>query len=299
MEASKLKPLIDADMLRYEVGYGVQFNESGGTFIHNFEVAQELLHHKIDIIIDETWATEPPTLYLTDDKAHVERQKRRGVAMNYTPNFRDSRATTKPYKGNRVSEKPFHYDNLTEYMLNHFDCKIAKGIEADDLLSIDQNKGDGDTIICSRDKDLRITPGWHYTWPVGKTPSIPNYFVEPMGELQEPVKNKFFGTGLKFFYAQLIMGDPVDNIPGIPRKGPSFAYKLLEDCETEQEMIDRVFDIYLDYEITRWDPDETSEETILSHAQQYFQEQADLLWIIQELDSEGNPVFYNKNDRSQ
>lgn len=286
--SNRIKPLIDADMLRYEVGFGVQFKENSGLFIHKFDAALELLDHKINIILEETWATEPPTLYLTEDSARVERILKRGGQAEYFPIFREDLAVTKPYKGNRTSEKPFHYHNLTEYMVNHYDCKIAAGIEADDLLSIDQNLShpDYDTVICSRDKDLRITPGKHYTWACGKNPSLPVYEVDKIGVIEPPEKNKVFGTGLKFFYMQLLTGDSVDNIPGIPRKGPAFAYKLLKDCATEEEMFDKVFGVYLDY---------VGDE---EKAKEYFQEQADLLWIIQEI-KDDVPVFYNVEHRGK
>lgn len=281
---SKRKLLIDADMLRYEVGFGVQFNEPEGVFIHPFDSAKELLEFKIAIMMEETWATEPPTLYLTDDRARNERLSERGIQSDYKPVFREALAKTAPYKGNRTQEKPFHFHNLTELMVNHYDCKIAKGMEADDLMSVDQNIGlpECETVICSRDKDLRITPGKHYSWACGVKPAIPLYTVDKLGWLEEPVKGKLFGAGLKFFYAQTIMGDTVDNIPGIPGKGPAFAYKLLNECETESQMLDRVLDAYEKY-TTDWDS--------------YFDEQASLLWIIQELDKDGNPVYYNKKDR--
>ena len=266
------------------MGFGVEFKENGGNFIHNFDAALELLQHKIDVIIAETEATEPPTLYLTQDKSLAERRKE-----EYIPNFREDLWTTREYKGNRPSSKPFHFDNLTEYMLSQYDCKIAKGLEADDLLSIDQNlESDHTTIICSRDKDLRITPGWHYTWECGKSRAYGPHYVDELGELQPPEKGKLFGTGLKFFYAQMIMGDTVDNIVGIPGKGPAFAYKLLKDCESEEELFAKTFEEYIGYVAgDNMPPEETFDK-----AREYLREQANLLWMIQELDEEGNPIKY-------
>lgn len=274
-----IKPLIDADMLRYEVGFGVEFKEGEGKFIHNFDAALELLEHKVDVILAETEATLEPAFYLTQDRRTAERHKE-----DYVPNFREDLWTTREYKGNRPSSKPFHYDNLTEYLLSQYDCVIASGLEADDLLSIEQNKEhDYTTVICSRDKDLRITPGWHYTWECGKARAYGPHYVETLGELQPPEKGKLFGTGLKFFYAQMIMGDTVDNIPGLPGKGPALAYKLLHDCETEEELFDKVVELYKEYVQDH-------------HWIHYFREQANLLWMVQELDEGGKPVLYKMVD---
>ena len=265
-------------MLRYEVGFGVEFREAGGKFIHNFDSALELLEHKIAVILDMVEATLPPTLYLTQDSATASRHKE-----EYTPNFRDSIAITKPYKGNRPTEKPFHYHNLTEYMLSKYDCVMCRGLEADDVISIEQNKEhEYETIICSRDKDLRITPGWHFSWECGKSRSYGPHLVEPLGELQEPEKSKMFGTGLKFFYSQMLMGDPTDNSPGIPNKGCVAAYELLKDAESEEELFGKVSEVYKEYAGESW--------------KAYFKEQADLLWMIQELDQDNNPIRYKLLD---
>lgn len=277
---SNRKPLIDADMLRYECGFGVEFNEDGGKFIHNFEPALDLLEHKIRVILEETEATEPPTLYLTQDKAMAARHKE-----EYVPNFREAIAVSAVYKGTRASGKPFHYDNLTEYMLSKYDCIVAKGYEADDLLSIHQGESNKDyeTIICSRDKDLRITPGWHYTWECGKARAYGPHYVEPLGHLDAPVKNKMFGTGLKFFYSQMITGDTVDNIKGMPGRGPAYAYKILNECENEEELFNAVRDVYVEY---------FNGQSQIGEWREYFKEQAALLWMIQEFDEHGNLVHY-------
>lgn len=272
---SKVKALIDADMLRYEVGHGVQFREGDSIFIHDFESALSLLQHKVEVIVELSGSNMPPTFYLTQDRATAARHKE-----DYTPNFRDAIAVTKPYKGTRASEKPFHFDNLTEYILSQYDVVMCRGIEADDQLSIDQNAPtDYGTVICSRDKDLRITPGWHYSWECGKSSAVGPHYVEPLGHLEILGNGKLFGTGLKFFYAQMLMGDTVDNIQGIYRYGPMTAYNLLKDCETEEEMFMEVYEVYY-------------EKLGKKDYRDYYKEQAALLWMIQEIDNDNNPVHH-------
>ena len=50
-----------------------------------------------------------------------------------------------------------------------------------------------------------------------------------------------------FFYAQLIMGDQVDNYPGLPGKGPKAAFDILDGAEDEMDMYRRVNSAYKDY----------------------------------------------------
>lgn len=48
------------------------------------------------------------------------------------------------------------------------------------------------------------------------------------------------GTGLKFFYAQILMGDSVDCYAGCKGVGATGAYELLDSCTTEEELYARV-----------------------------------------------------------
>lgn len=284
-----MKPLIDADVLRYEIGFSGQVvdKDSGELVICSFEKVAEMLDQKIKEICAEVWSTEPPVLYLTNDrrlhkKVNKARKKEGKEELEYIPNFRDEVAEKKVYKGTRKAEKPFHYDNLTAYMLATYDCRVAVGMEADDLLSIDQwarvKEGNLDTIICSRDKDLRITPGMHFGWPCGKQLQFGPARVSELGELELRGGKKLVGTGLKFFYSQLITGDTVDNVPGLPRGGPALAFNSLNDCTSEAELFDRVAALYLQKYPEDW--------------RKEMNEQAQLLWMVRELDEEGSPIKY-------
>lgn len=305
-----MKPLIDADVLRYEIGFSGEYkDEDGENQIREFEFVADLFDQKIKEICVETWATESPLLFLTMDNRLHKRQNRdrkkiitkllsgadeasakkqekikQKVAeiekdMEYVPNFRDKIATKKPYKGNRKSNKPFHYDNLTQHILNNYECMVAKGYEADDLMSIYQCQylKEMDTIICSRDKDLRITPGMHYGWPCGRQPQFGPKRVTEVGELELKPK-KVVGDGLMFFYSQLITGDTVDNIPGLPRGGPVKAFNTLHGLTSEEEMFNAVAALYEASYGDTW--------------REEMEEQANLLWMVREFDEEGNIVPY-------
>lgn len=285
-----MTPLIDADVLLYEIGFcGEYVDDDGNPQVREFDFVAELLDQKIKEICAEVWATEEPVLYLTGSKVlnHMtnKQRKREGKEpKEFNPNFREKIAKKKEYKGNRKKEKPFHFNNLIAYMLANYNVVVAEGMEADDLLSIHQYERleQLNTIICSRDKDLRITPGMHYGWECGKQRSFGPCKVEPLGELELKGGNKIVGTGLKFFYSQLITGDTVDNIPGLPRGGPALAFKLLGDKETEEDCFNAVREAYEGKFGESW------EEELM--------EQAHLLWMVRELDEYGKPVMWKVPD---
>lgn len=148
-------------------------------------------------------------------------------------------------------------------------------------MSIDQCKADKNTtIICSRDKDLKMVPGMHYSWECGRQPSFGPIEVDEIGEIKLVKEGKKIeGTGIKFFYSQAITGDSVDNIPGLPRGGPNMAFKALEKLYTEEELFKATYALY--------------KEKFAENAIEKLREQLYLLWMIRELDDNGKPVMYD------
>ncbi len=248
-----MKALIDGDILLFEIGFSGEFNdkETGEYVIRSFDFVSDLLNNKIATICGEAGADEPPLIFLTGHEEFIKDYNRHRVnedkeQVEYEPNFRYKVAVTKPYKGTRKTEKPFHYRNIFVYLLSSYDCIVAIGREADDEMAIYQTAhlGKLDTIICSRDKDLRQVEGWHYGWECFRQPSFGPELVEEPGRL-ELKGNKLSGTGSKFLYAQMLMGDVVDNIPGLPKYGPAKAYKLLNDCTSAAQCNLVVSDEYI------------------------------------------------------
>lgn len=285
-----MKCLVDADILCYEIGAVGQYKDeiTGEIVIRDPQFVCDLLDQRIKEIEGECWATEPSTLFLTGDNKlfkHLNKErKRQGLAeVHFLGNFRKEEAKTKVYKGTRTQEKPYHYDNLRAYMLGNYDVDVSIGMEADDALCIELYKshvsGKLNVICCTRDKDLRMVPGLHYGWPCGNQPTYGPTRITELGDLTISADNKKIrGTGLKFFYSQMITGDVVDNIPGLPKGGPVMAYKTLMDCETEEEMFLKTAALYTDKIGDDW--------------REYFKEQANLLWIVRELDDNGGMVKY-------
>jgi hypothetical protein len=160
-------------------------------------------------------------------------------------NYRKEIAVTAPYKGNRLQERPVHYQIVRDYLVSAWGCEVIDGQEADDAIGIaayDYGDDDEAYIIMSIDKDLDMIRGWHYNF----TKDI-KYFVQE-------------DETLRTFYTQVLTGDRVDNIPGLKGIGPKKAEKILKDCSTEKEMYAAVLEAY-------------------DNNEEYLWEQARLLWI--------------------
>ena len=130
-------------------------------------------------------------------------------------NFRNSVATVKPYKGNRdPSHKPSHYGDIKRYLIEHHGAILVEGMEADDALGIEQwaNK-DRSTVIVSTDKDMLMIPGFHYNW------------------VKDTWQLRTLHEANTFFWWQMLVGDPTDNIPGIHGIGKVKADKIVAECE--------------------------------------------------------------------
>ena len=142
-------------------------------------------------------------------------------------NFRNDIAKTAPYKGTRVAPKPEHYQALREHLQVKYGFMMTKDIEADDAVAIACYAIPEDEMIMVHiDKDLNQLRGWHY-----------NYRK----------KEKYHVTefeGLQSFYIQILTGDRIDNIIGLKGIGPVKAKRILEECQTEQEMYLAVLEAY-------------------------------------------------------
>ena len=177
-------------------------------------------------------------------------------------------------------EKPFHHQHIKDYLLktkNHT-VSVCENYEADDGMAIaqmkawleeakkhmmamaDQDPEDyfGNTCICSRDKDLKMVPGNHFSWKSGK-------------QKEETMFITYKG-GYKWFFMQLLMGDAVDNIPGLYRVGQVSAKKLLGEASGP-----------LDWFIVC---QQQYEARFGSYWRQFLWENARLLWMLRKEDDD-------------
>ena len=151
------------------------------------------------------------------------------------------------YKANRRKyRKPLHYQALRDYLERKHPCKIADIGEADDALGMDQTaylQSNKQSCIASIDKDLLMIPGGHYNINDGSLqlagdPGELKIINRPSG------KRDLKGCGFKWFAAQLLLGDAVDNIIGIKGMGAIRVYELLNDLSRLDHMIDKVKEVY-------------------------------------------------------
>ena len=237
----------------------------------------DLLDKKIKIIEEDCYSDEPSTLFISNSELITSMWNKSckyfgKEEIKFVPNFRYEISKTKPYKGTRKNPKPFHFNNIAAYMVANYDVVISRdGLEADDELAIAQKQAikDGlETTICSRDKDLRICEGHHYSWECGKQPSLGPTKTDSLGWLETRPNGKIVGYGLTFFLFQMITGDTADNIPALKGKGEVFAWNYLEpNFGNKEKLIKSVKDLY--------------KEMLGENSKEYFLEQANLLWIIQ------------------
>ena len=187
-------------------------------------------------------------------------------------NFRKEIAQKAKYKGNRDEAKKkiqetFPYlEDVREHLIEKYKFIVVHGIEADDLAgilnrrlnpnkvmhillpSVDANGEMEDygtqvvrarvrtykSVISSIDKDLKTLDSYFYDL---KTHIMEAIDYDKSFIMLNKKRNKLIGCGYKFKYAQILMGDPVDNIKGLHKCGAVGAYKILADCFTEEDCI--------------------------------------------------------------
>jgi len=267
--------LIDADLFCYDIPFACQAKdkETGELMVAPFSRCIRRLEGRLQGIREATGCTQFE-LYLTGKG-----------------NFRHEVAKILPYKGNRKSDRAYHYRNMMNYLQWAYGANLVQGMEADDALAIRQIELQDRSVIISRDKDLRMVPGWHYSWGVTNQPEKPLEHITELGYLTLTKKTKevngvekhtykLTGGGIRWFYAQCMMGDSTDNIQGIPRVRDVNAYKTLQECQNETELYEATLKAYQEHFI---------DEEVGYNS---FKENARLLWMVRNLDENQMPVMW-------
>jgi 5'-3' exonuclease len=121
---------------------------------------------------------------------------------------------------------------LTECIIQRYNAIPAHGMESDDLLAMWRNESiaAGKTpVIASVDKDMLCLPGLHYRLPKGTC------YGEESRDITRLIKVTDWEAD-RFYYKQLLMGDPTDSIPGLPDIGPKRAEAIISDCKTKEDL---------------------------------------------------------------
>ncbi len=147
------------------------------------------------------------------------------VHLHLTPGTSDKGdryniALLKQYQGNRIDKpKPRYLNLMREHLAKAWPGTLHQFCEADDGMASAQYKAiaEGDEyrcIIASKDKDLRMVPGWHTDWDTGElvhTGAFGKTWLDESGSTK-----KLRGYGQSFFWHQMLTGDTADNISGLP-----------------------------------------------------------------------------------
>ena len=249
--------LIDGDTIVYSVGFSPNLNVEGTPPAYIYHQVKNMLNSMIEAV-----PTEHVRIYLTSqDKSNF----RFDVASTPGPGgqgYKAQRGTTVP---------PIHKQMIRDYLVEEHRAQIVEGIEADDMLVIQGTKYGRDATIATFDKDLHMSPC--HIYDIRKKLLMPYEYGNELGGLtldirETPsgkVKKKLIGRGIAWLYAQMLLGDTVDNIAGVPGCGDVGAYNLLKDLEIENDYFNIVGGKYLD--------------TFGEDYQDRFLEIAQLLWM--------------------
>jgi len=119
------------------------------------------------------------------------------------------------YKANRKNlVKPKFWQECKDYLIKRWNFEVCDFIEADDAVNITRNKliDTYDSVIVTTDKDL--------------IKCIKGTYLNPRDfEIYYTSEN----VAKYNFWKSMIVGDSIDNIKGIPKKGKVYAEKILND----------------------------------------------------------------------
>lgn len=266
-----MKLLIDGDSLIYAVGF---LKDNGRD--RSLEDSQSTLYTMFTNIMKES-GCDDYLFYLTGKKSY----RKEAVSS---------------YKENRVdSPKPLYYKELRQYCVNILKAEIVEDIEADDAVSIAAKViGYDDVIIYSRDKDVLQVPC--------KVLIPGNASNDYQYTLYDCRKNKLWlekkkkktvlkGYGRVWFYAQMVIGDSVDNVKGLPSweieriSRDKLAYELLHNTDSSM-WYKKVLGKYIDYYNTDTTPNKGLELFMENYLQLKLLEEYEGFTIKEEVNEE-------------
>ena len=267
-----MRALIDGDVLLYtcafagqKTRYHVEYADGGAQWYDDAKSYKEFC--KLKKISPESIIVTPHVNVLEDHlvqsivRQRMEQILRAVDADSYVlfftgeGNFRYEVAKTVPYKSNRTRPKPHHYAMVYDYLLQNYEHQVVEGIEADDGMAIEQSTSKQHTVICSIDKDLWQTPGYHFNW------------------MQDEGQQKFKVSpedGNRWFMQQLLSGDPTDTIPGLKGVGPKGAETMMLNIGSNADRWEHVLSLYKEKEGHNWES--------------YLNEQGRHLWMLRSRD---------------
>jgi 5'-3' exonuclease len=319
--------LIDADGLVYSSAFACQKSyyevKDGDDVVETFNCMADLKTKYHKGILPDGLVTVKGTKLESESQAIYSLESQlKSLYRSFNPkevrlylqgknNFRDQVASINKYKAGR-SEKPVYLGLIRDHLVKEHKAIIIDNWETDDQLVMDhfeeyeraKNISDDltdlkmncNTILMSRDKDLKQCPGWFYNFGSHNNEAE---FITELGELyieeRGNGKDKVRFNGLKGLYFQALVGDDVDAIPGIMSEKK--AYTALLGDETEEQLYKTVRHEYvkaLGNEVIYhpWtelvDPNEIKTKRVLKKGakrvkvsiDEYLREVMTLLWML-------------------
>ena len=271
------KVVVDTDVLLYKVGFATQKNvyilESSGEVNGEIYVGSDkrlvnrLMASLDNPTLSEELRTEPLLAALkTVDNVLAKykelfQPEEMLLYLTGSGNYREALAGIKPYKGNRTQEKPAHYAAIKEYLIK-LGAVVIEGAEADDALSMAMWADPENTVGITIDKDAKNTPGWLYNPDKGQLISVTDMEAR------------------HHFWAQVLTGDQVDNIQGVPGVGPKKAEGMLGECVSEKDYYGVCLAAYTAHQKKMFPT--MSLASLTRMAEKDLEENARLLWMSRE-----------------
>lgn len=302
---------IDCDVVAFRAAAGAQKRHYAwvtpeGDVIEEFNNAKEAKEYKTDaeeffgldtsewartdwlVVKEEDVAIKAADNILKDIMSEVK-SKKYLLYMTGDDNHRDRKAEVVKYKVSREDMvRPERLKAVRRHILDNHGAKIIEGLECDDVISVVGYKGyvadpeSPKTCIVNIDKDLFGTPLVNYDFVKNEWKYITEYEAN------------------KWMFIQILMGDSIDDIRGLPnistelrkkygcRKGKSIgektAEKILEGSEDIQEMYRRTLECYIDY-YGYWTLFKTwYGKNVVRDASDMLDEQAELVFMMRHRD---------------
>ena len=253
-------------------------------------------------------------------KATGARKIKMYLSGSQRDNFRINRGTFLPYKGGRLLEadrqpyiergeflhawqhydkinaqpKPYHYDNLTEYLKTQWDSIEIHGMEADDELTIQQTKAwdwaktkrnperilrQRGHVVATIDKDLQQAPGWYFDF----RPDTQRAADRPDWKFVNGVDAN------ENLWKQVITGDMTDWIYGVEGYGSVKALEILRKHEPKdwEQVVKDTYELWWLDMANKKEEDRTLFERVLfenHNPTDYYQEVYDLIYLFRNYD---------------
>ncbi len=189
--------LIDGDVVSYQAAAGSEIPVNWGDGEWSLHAHEDTCKTKIDGIIQSL--VESLQEQVSDAVEPV-------VFISGKKNFRKDVASY--YKANRADTRvPMLRSFADQYLIDEYGATFEDRLEGDDMLGIYQAE---DTVIWTIDKDLRMIEGKH------------------LDDKTRELVEVNYDEGRRFYYMQILAGDPVDNYKGCPSIGMVTAAKIVD-----------------------------------------------------------------------